>query len=132
MSKVAAVALSCVLIASLGCHSAFVVADVRNRTQQPLNLLELDYPSASFGTQTLAPGADLKYRFKVLGSDTAKLVWINSAQIQMQTIGPELSEGDEGTFVVTVEPAGVHWTAEFKNRTLAPVASSPQPLMMPK
>jgi len=132
MSKVAAVALGCGLLASLGCHSAFVDADVRNRTQQPLSLLELDYPSASFGTQTLAPGADFHYRFKVVGSGPAKLLWSGPAQTQQQTTGPELREGDEGTFVVTVQPAGIQWTAQFKNRPLAPIVSSPQPLMMPK
>ncbi len=133
MSKVAAVAFSCGLLTALGCHSAFVDADVRNRTPQPLSLLELDYPSASLGTQTLAPGADFHYRFKVLGSGPAKLLWTGHAQTQQQqATGPELREGDEGTFVVTVQPAGVDWTAHFNNRVLEPLVSSPKPLMMPK
>lgn len=132
MNKVVAVALSCGLLAALGCHSAFVEADVRNHTQQPLSLMELDYPSASFGIQTLSPGANFHYRFKVLGSGEAKLVWSGPTQAQQQTTGPELREGDEGALVVTVEPAEVRWTTHFKNRTLEPVVSSPQPLMMPK
>lgn len=132
MKKAAALAFSCVLLAALGCHSAFVEADVRNRTEKPLSLLELDYPSASFGTQTLAPGADFHYRFKVLGDGPAKLVWSDPAQIQQQTTGPELREGDEGNLVVTAEPAGVRWTARFKNRSVDSMVSTPQPLMMPK
>lgn len=130
--------MSIVLLTALGCHSPFVDAVVHNRTSQPVSLLELDYPSASFGTQTLAPGADFHYKFKVLGSGVTKLSWSDPSdpsdpsQTTLQASGPELKEGDEGTFDVTLEPAGVEWTAHFKNRTLAPSLSTPHKLMMPK
>ena len=68
MRSIRTLALLTCLIAFAGCHSPYVAATVSNRTSQPIDLLEVDYPSASFGTQSLAPGADFHYRFKVLGS----------------------------------------------------------------
>jgi hypothetical protein len=63
---------------SVGCHSPYVATTVSNRTGQPIELLEVDYPSASFGTQNLAPGSDFHYRFKVLGSGRMKLLYTDS------------------------------------------------------
>ena len=33
-----------------GCHSPYVEATISNRTPSPITLIEVDYPSASFGT----------------------------------------------------------------------------------
>jgi hypothetical protein len=92
-----------------GCHSPYVEATVSNHTSEPLLLLEVDYPSASFGTQSLAPGADFHYRFKVLGSGNMKLLYTDTAQHQQKSDGPFLKEGAEGPLTITVGPEGVHW-----------------------
>jgi len=92
-----------------GCHSAYIDATISNHTGKPLNLVELDYPSASFGTQTLAPGGDFHYRFKVLGSGNLKLTYTDPANVEHDTSGPRLGEGDEGAIAVTVNPSGVDW-----------------------
>jgi hypothetical protein len=97
------------LLAATGCHSPYVSATVSNHTQQPILLLEVDYPSASFGTQSLAPGADFHYRFKVLGSGNMKLTYTDTAQHDQKSDGPTLKEGDEGPLQITIAPDGVHW-----------------------
>jgi hypothetical protein len=100
-----------VLIAATGCHSPYVAATVSNHTAQPIELLEIDYPSASFGTQNLAPGADFHYRFKVLGSGGMKLLYTDSAHKDHKSDGPSLKEGAEGPLTVVIDPAGVTWQA---------------------
>ena len=97
-----------------GCHSAFIEATIGNRTDKPLSLVELDYPSASFGTQTLAPGQDFHYRFKVIGSGNLKLIYTDPARAEHTVTGPGLSEGDEGSLTVTVSPTGVEWVPRLK------------------
>jgi hypothetical protein len=97
------------LIAATGCHSAFVNATVSNRTAQPLLLLEVDYPSASFGTQSLAPGADFHYRFKVLGSGNLKLTYTDAAHQEHKFDGPFLDEAADGPLTITVTPEGAQW-----------------------
>ena len=99
-----------VVIMVTGCHSKFVDAVVSNRTGQPVSLLEVDYPSASFGTQTLAPGQDFKYRFKVLGSGDLKVLWTDPQRQDHAVAGPRIDEGSEGGLAIVIEPGGrVDW-----------------------
>ena len=98
------------LLAVTGCHSAYIATTISNRTSEPLSLIEVDYPSASFGTQVLAPGQDFHYRFKVLGSGDLKLIYTDAAHADHTVSGPHLNEGDEGSLSVTVTVSGVDWT----------------------
>ena len=96
-------------LALTACHSAFVTATIQNRTSQPIQLVEVDYPSASFGTQSLAPGADFHYRFKVLGEGKLKLVYTDAAHKEKKFEGPLLKEGAEGPLTITIVPNDVQW-----------------------
>jgi hypothetical protein len=99
-----------------GCHSAHIDATIANRTAGPLTLIEVDYPSASFGTQTLAPGADFHYRFKVLGSGPATVQWTDAANHDHKSTGPSLHENDEGALTIQFNPPGdVIWSEQFTN-----------------
>lgn len=92
-----------------GCHSPYISATVSNRTAQRIELLEVDYPSASFGTQNLPPGSDFHYRFKVLGSGSMKLLYTDSAHQDHKSDGPFLKEGAEGALIIAITPTGVRW-----------------------
>ena len=109
MRLLPALALLTSLTAATGCHSPYVQATVSNRTDKPIELLEVDYPSASFGTQNLAPGADFHYRFKVLGSGQMKLLYTDSAHQDHKSDGPFLKEGAEGLLSIAITPTGVTW-----------------------
>lgn len=102
-------ALLALLLPLAGCHSPYVAATISNRTSQPIDLLEVDYPSASFGTQSLAPGADFHYRFKVLGSGNVRLTYTTSNFHNQKSEGPYLKEGDEGPLEAIILPTGVRW-----------------------
>ena len=112
--RLALTAASLLLLA--GCHSAYIETTLSNHTDQPISLVELDYPSASFGTQTLAPGADFHYRFKVLGAGALKFIYTDPTHIEHDEKGPSLQDGDEGALVVTVTPNGVSWSPHLSNR----------------
>src|SRR5262249_34305618 len=73
-----------------GCHSPYIEATISNRTSEPVQLLEVDYPSASFGAQTLAPGKDFHYRFKVLGEGKMKLTYTDNSNHEHKFEGPTL------------------------------------------
>ena len=91
------------------CHSHYVSIDIRNSTPAPITLLEVDYPSASFGADTLAPGAIYHYRFKILGSGPTKLLYTDSAHQEHKSDGPSLKEGAEGSLVIAITTTGVTW-----------------------
>ena len=100
-----------------GCHSAYIAATISNHTAEPLSLVEVDYPSASFGTQSLAPGQDFHYRFKVLGSGPTTILWTRPANHDQKSSGPALREGDEGELTITFNPnGGPTWSLDLLNR----------------
>ena len=90
-----------------GCHSAFVQTTIVNQSGTSLRLVELEYPSASFGTTNLDANANYHYRFKIQGSGSAKLDFVDAQGKTHQAVGPELDEGQEGTLLVTIKTAGV-------------------------
>jgi len=102
------------LLASIGCHSAYIEATVINTTSTPVSLVEVDYPSASFGRETLAAGADYHYRFKVLGQGATKVLWTDAAHQEHTVPGPVLHEDDEGTLTITLTPASATWNLTLK------------------
>jgi hypothetical protein len=109
------VALAALLVLA-GCHSAYIAATISNRSPAPLSLVELDYPSASFGTQSLAPGADYHYRFKVLGNGPTSVLWTDARHQDHKAPGPTLDEGDEGTLTITFTAAAKpDWTLQLLN-----------------
>jgi len=113
MRCVPVLVLSLTLMALTGCHSPYVAATVSNRTTRTIELLEVDYPSASFGTQSLAPGADFHYRFKVLGSGNVKLLYTDDIHKDHKSDGPFLKEGTEGSLAITIADSGVNWQSAF-------------------
>ena len=102
------------LLFAQGCHSAFVNATVHNASGRTVSLIEVDYPSASFGVQSLAPTADLQYRFKILGSGAIKIVYTDAAQQEHRVTGPLLHEGLTGTLEVSITAAGVQWSTHLR------------------
>ncbi|RXH56578.1 hypothetical protein [Granulicella sibirica] len=108
-------ALAALLLPLAGCHSAYIEADVMNHTTQPIQLLEVDYPSASFGTQNLAPGAIYHYRFKVLGSGPTKLLYTDASHKDHTSSGPAFKEGDEGRLTIDLTESGPTW--KFQTHT---------------
>jgi UDP-3-O-[3-hydroxymyristoyl] glucosamine N-acyltransferase len=98
----------------LGCHSKFVEADVINRSGAAVSLVEVDYPSASFGTGSIADGAKYHYRFKILGDGPTKVMWTDGGQKEHSVAGPQLKEGQEGELTVTVQGGSAIWSANLR------------------
>jgi hypothetical protein len=95
-----------------GCHSYHVETTVENRTGTLVQLLEVDYPSASFGTDDLAPGAVYHYRIQLRGSGPLKVQYTEGdlRGKSVQLTGPTLTEKQEGKLAIVLLPAG---KAEF-------------------
>ena len=104
----AVVALACTFLA--GCRSPHVDMTVVNHTGDEIRLLEVDYPSASFGADTLAAGASLHYRVALQGSSDLKVQYTAPANILRQATGPSVAEGQNGRLEIDLLPGG---KAEF-------------------
>ena len=100
-----------------GCHSYHIDATIENRTGAPIQLLEVDYPSASFGADSLAAGADFHHRFQVRGSGQLKVSYTAATGQTVQISGPTLVERQQGQLQIILEPAG---KADFHSQLTPP------------
>jgi len=90
------------LMAAAGCHSYHVETTVVNRTGQTIQLLEVEYPSATFGANRMAAGDILHYRIQLRDR--------GGGGQPAQTQGPEVAERQEGRLEIVLLPDG---KAEF-------------------
>lgn len=94
------------LAATAGCHSYHIDTTVENRSGAQVQLLEVDYPSASFGVDALAPGADFHYRFDVVGSGPITVQYTGANSRAVKKTGPTLYERQEGRLEIVLMPDG--------------------------
>jgi hypothetical protein len=99
-----------ILTAVSACHSYHVDATIENRTGAPIQLLEVDYPSASFGVDRLEAGAVYHYRFQIRGSGPLKVEYKSLEGHSVQITGPALIERQQGQLQIVLLPGG---KAEF-------------------
>jgi hypothetical protein len=90
-----------------------VSATVKNDTGAAVTLVEVDYPSASFGRESLPAGATYPYRFKILGSGATKVSWTDAMRKQHAANGPDLHEGQQGQLAITLTPTGAQWSEQL-------------------
>jgi hypothetical protein len=109
-AEICAAIVFAALVCGLGCHSYHVDTTVDNRTGETIQLLEVDYPSASFGANSLAAGAVLHYRIQLRGSGSLKVQYTAGNGKQTQIDGPTLAERQEGRLEIVLLPGG---KAEF-------------------
>jgi len=107
--------MAAVFLLLAGCHSAFVDAMIVNRTPNTLHVIQVDYPSASFGLQTLDPGGSYHYRLKVLGDGPTKITYTDASNMEQHSAGPMLREGDDGALSIDIGSSGVVWMPHLHN-----------------
>src|SRR5579871_5254348 len=98
------------LIFSAGCHSYHIEATVENHTGGSVTLLEVDYPSASFGVDTLAADGTVRHRIQIRDSGPITVQYVGPHGRQIQVKGPVLYEKQEGSINIVLLPDG---KAEF-------------------
>ena len=101
----AAILMAALLIFT-GCHTHPFEITVENRSGTPIRLLEVDYPSASFGADKLAVGEVFRYSIQVRGGGPLKVEYTGSDGRQAQMNGPTLAEHQEGRVQIVLLPSG--------------------------
>jgi hypothetical protein len=111
MGRFAAFSFLAVLL--VGCKSPYVNATVKNDTGGAVRVVEVDYPSASFGRESLDAGAVYPYRFKILGSGATKVSWTDAERKQHTSDGPQLHEGQQGQLTITLTSTSAQWSEQL-------------------
>jgi len=105
-TSVVAVVLLALVVVIAGCRSYHIEATVVNHSGGAVTLVEVDYPSASFGANNLAADAVLHYRFQTRGDGPLTVQYTPSGRPQVQVSGPTLYERQEGKLEIVLLPAG--------------------------
>jgi len=104
------------LVLVSGCKSRYVEATVHNGSGAAVSVVEVDYPSASFGKEVLADGADYHYRFKIQGDGPLKVLWTDAGNHDHSVAGPVIREGDEGSLLVTIRANDAVWDVKASGK----------------
>lgn len=106
LAPLASLVLIPILCALSGCKSYWVQTTVENQTGHALHEVEIDYPSASFGINTLADGASSHYRFQIRGSGPVKVQYTLDTGKTINVQDLSLSEHQQGTLTLRLLPTG--------------------------
>lgn len=116
--------LAAVLVAPVfvvGCRSALVETTVVNSGPSVLHNIEVDYPGASFGIPSLAPGQAFHRNLQFRDAGRMKVEFRDSAQKSHSGKGPYAVEGQQGTLTITLDGSGKNaWAAHLQPAAPAP------------
>jgi hypothetical protein len=101
-----AVATGIVTLGVTACHSNWIDVSVENRTGKPLRELEVSYPSASFGFDSLAPDDVKHYRLQVRGRGEVKVMYALPDGTVPRATGPALADHAQGKLTIRLLPQG--------------------------
>lgn len=102
-----AVGLALAMLAAIGCRdyrSFWINVSVVNQTGAPVREIEVDYPSASFGINLLAPGAVYHYRLKVNGHGPVSAQYRGAMDRTIHRSGPSVLDNEQGELAITLLP----------------------------
>lgn len=102
------------LLALAGCRSAYVEVKIVNDGFAPVSIVEVDYPNGSFGVDTIEGHGTYHYRFKILGSGAAKVMWTDAARRDYSSVGPQLHEGQRGSLTITIIGNTAEWSEKLQ------------------
>jgi len=91
------------LIAAAGCRSRVVKVDLINTSTEPVKTIIVDYPSATFGKDNLAPGETFSYAIKPLETGPLKLQFTDAKGAIHTYSGLTLHKDDDGSIAVKIE-----------------------------
>lgn len=95
------------LVAALvSCRSRVVEVTLVNTSSQPVSIVVVDYPGATFGVNTLTAGATYRYAIKPQGTGPLKVQFADAEGHSHNYTGPALHKNDEGSLTVKITQDG--------------------------
>ena len=88
------------LLSAAGCRSHVIHLTVINTSSQPVSTIIVDYPDATFGVNSLAPGHSFPYFIKPMATGALKVQFVNAQGVSHSASGPTLHKGDEGVIQI--------------------------------
>ena len=84
------------VFAMAGCRSRVIKVNLINTSTEAVKTIIVDYPSATFGKNKLAPGETFSYAIKPLEAGPLKVRFTGADGREHTYTGPTLGKDDEG------------------------------------
>lgn len=102
--KIARACLALLLFACLaGCRAHMVKISLVNTSASPLSTIIVDYPSATFGKDKLAPGETFSSTVKLTDDGPLKVQFTDANGGNHAYTGPMLHKSEEGSIDIRVD-----------------------------
>jgi hypothetical protein len=88
------------LIALAGCRAHVVKISLTNTSAQPIKTIIVDYPNATFGKDTLAPGETYFSLIKPLDQGPIKVRFTDAQGVNHNYQSISLQQGDDGSVMI--------------------------------
>jgi hypothetical protein len=102
-----------IILTLAGCRSRVVKVNLINTSTAPVKTIIVDYPTATFGKDTLAPGATFSYVIKPLESGMLKIQFTDAKGAIHSYSGTTLHKNDDGVLDVNINQNGAVVTANL-------------------
>src|SRR5258707_9371659 len=107
-------AVAMLLMSALaGCRSHVVKINLINTSTEPVKTIIVDYPTATFGKDALAPGATFSYAIKPLETGMMKVQFTDAKGAIHSYSGTTLHKNDDGVIDVNINKSGAVVTAKL-------------------
>jgi hypothetical protein len=115
MTRTAVVLIFLFLLACAGCmHSHVIQVTLTNTSTERVSTIEIHYPEATFGINSLDPGKSFQYRIKPTATGTLKIEFLNFRGVKRSSSGPLVHTNDEGSIEIKLTQDGAASVAELK------------------
>jgi hypothetical protein len=109
------------MVAIAGCRAKLVKVRVVNSGTTVLHNIEVDYPSASFGIPSLAPGATYTYLIQLQDTGRMTVEFSDSQEKPHSGKGPYAAQGQQGVLTLTLDGSGKNqWVTHMHPAVKAP------------
>ena len=95
-----ALVLVLLMLVAVGCRSHVIQVTLINTSAQPVSNIIVDYPGATFGKNTLAPGDVYHYVIKPVESGALKIQFTNAQGATRSVSGPAVQKDQEGSIEI--------------------------------
>ena len=96
-----------------GCRAHVVKVNLINTSSEPVKTIIVDYPTATFGKDTLAPGATFSYAIKPLETGMLKVQFTDAKGSIHNYTGTTLHKNDDGVIDVNINQSSAVVTSKL-------------------
>ena len=116
MKTIAALLMLLVAAALTGCRAHMLTIRLANISAAPISTIIIDYPSATFGKDKLAPGETFSSPVKITDRGPLKVQFTDASGKNHSYTGPVLQPNAEGTMEIKLDQNNATITPEPRDR----------------